>query len=823
MNLSLPDIQFFLDILEILSDSMDDPELFIRPDGLPMVFVMLPGRSSCEVTRASLKRDIETRGGLLLDTRDSIYSENSILLLGKNEIPHRYQEMFDHRYIMDCIYENTILPNMLDYRVTRRTLSFKSFDPLDILHGYSKWSDLETVTQGEAVSDIEEDVEDESLAQPQKSPIKNYKIYSRKNQEEIVKYLVRFAAYKMVKGNSIWQKLESLNICKGERTWQSMKEHFKKKIIYQIHTFGLSWRQVRRFRDTFGLDQEHESDINSEEEEGEDNMRHKSPNPSNSNAQKSTSKSSFRPKRTSSPMLPPDQCSPGPATINNEPIIDLHGEDQQCIEADEPAATGPMPMIGQANANQGEEEQDETRPARRKRKLFSTNCSYLDENEVGNRQIRVSPVRKKQTMSAVIEEEEEVLTVYSLTRMDPSSTSSAKVSEKSPMIDTNQSDYTPPSGTTDCNNSFISATSSIQKNPESKQDNTQTNEIDNEGGTDSAFKGGSNHMETLEEIFGPEVSPLAIQPARRKSKKNQYNEPMHLNENTNSPTHNTHASNSPKAQMSGPVTACVAPQWLSRNPSRSPSPRKRDGRKSSIVLNTPPSVCCRKVNTVDVEAIEHIGMPIKLRGARRKSSNSNEAEASTSERAQEKENLDKDYWYKLKYRTPFTRGEEEDIVKYFLDHGGFSIRGGNTVWKKMEDEWVCPGRTWHSLRERFEKHIEPHLRHFGASKSDMLKADRDHNISKQNAGRKNCNFYSKEEDLKIISFIVDNKRFLDVGGNELWKIMEERAVLDGRSWQSMKERFRKVISPKINQYKLDKIIVANFVKGNPSKKEKRIK
>ena len=816
---------------------MDDPELFIRPDGLPMVFVMLPGRSSCEVTRASLKHDIERRGGLLLDTRDSIHSENSILLLGKNEIPHRYQEMFDHRYILDCIYENTILPNMLDYRVTRRTHSFKSFDPLDILHGYSKWSDLETVTQGEAVSDIEEFVEDESSAQPQKSPVKNYKIYSRKNQEEIVQYLVRFAAYKMVKGNSIWQKLESMNVCKGERTWQSMKEHFRKKIIYQIHTFGLSWRQVRRFRDTFGLDEEHDSDINSEEEEGEDNMRQKSPNPSNSNAQKTktTSKNSFRPKRTSSPMLLPDQCSPGPAPKNNEAIIDPNGEDQQlqCFEANEPepASSGAVPISGQANANQGEEEQDETRPARRKRKLFSTNCSYLDENELGNRQIRVSPVRKKQTINAVIEEEEEeVLTVYSITRIDPPSTSSARTSDKSPMIDANQSDCAPPSGTKECESSFNTATSSIQMNPESKQDNTQTNETDNEGETDSATKGGSDHMETLEEIFGPEVSPLAIQPARRKSKKNQFNKPVLLNENTSSPaetnippTHNTEASNSSKAQMSGPVTARVTPQWLSRHPSRSPSPRKRDGRKSSIVLNTPPSVCCRKVNTVDVEAIEHIGTPTKVKGARRKSSHSNEAEASTSERAQEKENLDKDYWYKLKYRTPFTRGEEEDIVKYFLDHGGFSIRGGNTVWKKMEDEWVCPGRTWHSLRERFEKHIKPHLNKFGSSKSDLLKADQHHNISKQNAGSKNCNFYSKEEDLKIISFIVDNKRFLCVGGNKLWKIMEERAILDGRSWQSMKERFRKVISPKINQYKLDKIIVENFVKGNRSKKEKRLK
>ena len=311
---------------------------------------------------------------------------------------------------------------------------------------------------------------------------------------------------------------------------------------------------------------------------------------------------------------------------------------------------------GQVNAHQEEvEHQDETPPARRnKRKLFSTNCSYLDENELDNQQNQVSPVRKKQTINAVIEEEE----VVTAQKMD------------------------------------------------------------------------------------------------------------------------------------------LLTKWLSRHP------RKRDRSKSSIVLN-PASV--------------------KVKRDPRKSSHSNEAEASTSERAQEKENLDKDHWYKLKYRTPFTRGEEEDIVKYFLDHGGFSIRGGNTVWKKMEEDWVCPGRTWHSLRERFVKHIKPHLRHFGLSKSDLLKADRAHNISKQNAGRKNCNFYSKEEDLKIISFIVDNKRFLDVGGNELWKLMEERAVLDGRSWQSMKERFRKVISPKINQYKLDKIIVENFVNANRFKKEKRIK
>ena len=141
----------------------------------------------------------------------------------------------------------------------------------------------------------------------------------------------------------------------------------------------------------------------------------------------------------------------------------------------------------------------------------------------------------------------------------------------------------------------------------------------------------------------------------------------------------------------------------------------------------------------------------------------------------------------------------------------------------MEEQSICPGRTWPSLRERFEKQIEPHLRQFGTSKAEMLKSDHNHNIGKQKGARSNCNYYTKEEDLKIINFIAQNRRFLDVGGNELWKIMEERSVLEGRSWQSMKERFRRVILLKIHQYKVDRNIVEQFSRGNVGKKEKRIK
>ena len=171
------------------------------------------------------------------------------------------------RYVTDCIYENLVLPNLLDYRVTSlRPHPYENYEPLDILHGFSKWSDLVKRIDGERVSDIEDfEGEVEVLNSTRDTHIKDFKVaYSRKNQEEIVKYLVKFSAYKVVKGRAIWEKLEALKVCNGKRSWQSMKEHFRKKIIHQIHTFGLTWRQVRKFRATFGLDEEHESDENSE-------------------------------------------------------------------------------------------------------------------------------------------------------------------------------------------------------------------------------------------------------------------------------------------------------------------------------------------------------------------------------------------------------------------------------------------------------------------------------------------------------------------------------------------------------------------------------
>ena len=61
--------------------------------------------------------------------------------------------------------------------------------------------------------------------------------------------------------------------------------------------------------------------------------------------------------------------------------------------------------------------------------------------------------------------------------------------------------------------------------------------------------------------------------------------------------------------------------------------------------------------------------------------------------------------------------------------------------------------------------------------------------------------YSEEEEHKIIEWILVRERLQSrnwsVGGNSIWRIMENQGALPGRSWQSSKERFRRVILRKM--------------------------
>ena len=66
--------------------------------------------------------------------------------------------------------------------------------------------------------------------------------YTKKEEESIIKEVVKHHAYNKIGGNTFWKHCEERGeACKGARTWQSMKERFRKKILPVIH---ITHRQI---------------------------------------------------------------------------------------------------------------------------------------------------------------------------------------------------------------------------------------------------------------------------------------------------------------------------------------------------------------------------------------------------------------------------------------------------------------------------------------------------------------------------------------------------------------------------------------------------
>ena len=64
------------------------------------------------------------------------------------------------------------------------------------------------------------------------------RFYSKNEQQQIVDYIINTRSYQYIKGVQIWQEMQKSNeVCNGRRTWQSMKEHFHKQIVPQLHKY----------------------------------------------------------------------------------------------------------------------------------------------------------------------------------------------------------------------------------------------------------------------------------------------------------------------------------------------------------------------------------------------------------------------------------------------------------------------------------------------------------------------------------------------------------------------------------------------------------
>lgn len=59
---------------------------------------------------------------------------------------------------------------------------------------------------------------------------------------------------------------------------------------------------------------------------------------------------------------------------------------------------------------------------------------------------------------------------------------------------------------------------------------------------------------------------------------------------------------------------------------------------------------------------------------------------------------------------PYSLVEELATISYILDGNYESLVGGNKVWMRMEDAYICGTRTWSSLKNRYRKNILTNLK-----------------------------------------------------------------------------------------------------------------
>ena len=119
----------------------------------------------------------------------------------------------------------------------------------------------------------------------------------------------------------------------------------------------------------------------------------------------------------------------------------------------------------------------------------------------------------------------------------------------------------------------------------------------------------------------------------------------------------------------------------------------------------------------------------------------------------------------------------------------------------MQAEDVCPDRSWQSMKNRFNTKILPNLANFDVTRAQLMKIDEAKSKGVMRATKPTGPApYAKADSEAILNYIVKNQDYGRVGGRSLWVEMEAKEVVSDRSWQSLKEHFRKVIMRKIASF-----------------------
>ena len=178
------------------------------------------------------------------------------------------------------------------------------------------------------------------------------------------------------------------------------------------------------------------------------------------------------------------------------------------------------------------------------------------------------------------------------------------------------------------------------------------------------------------------------------------------------------------------------------------------------------------------------------------------------EQKQEKNKKEEKEMKQQKEKTTKTYSFSEDkaILNYIVTKSVYRLTKGDMIWKHMEQQGLCPARSWKGMKTRFFGCLVPKLALYGLSKELLVASDRkigEKPVIVQPVNmreQKETKMYTHDEDMAIIMYIIKNQRYKNVMGLKLWKLMEERQVVKDRSSSSMMSRFKKFILKNISMY-----------------------
>ncbi|XP_065211682.1 uncharacterized protein LOC135839535 [Planococcus citri] len=232
----------------------DDGLLFINENGHSIHFVLLMEDSN---ERDRLKRKVESRLGCVSTSVDDIGPYTLVLTdLANMGWKHPKVDRFQIGYISAC-FEKKRLLDVFGFCWDISNNYKHNFDYMKVISDRMyTWGTIPAkylVKASRRDDDDDDGVEIDSDTDsndsfmntkpiPSRKPTdaskKTRDPYSRKEKENIVKYIIERKLYDKVKGREMWQELERLNV-NPKRTWQSMKEHAIKSISRELHTFGM--------------------------------------------------------------------------------------------------------------------------------------------------------------------------------------------------------------------------------------------------------------------------------------------------------------------------------------------------------------------------------------------------------------------------------------------------------------------------------------------------------------------------------------------------------------------------------------------------------